>query len=107
RRVVLTPTATTTARSPVRSIRYKTVTRDEGQQSGSLLAYRANSAEISGGRSLTAPDEPSSRDVIGVGERRPANRPPTKTNRLYASGRHMPSAPRIPPTISTSPWTSC
>src|SRR5262245_9525617 len=48
------------------------------------------------------PDAPSRRDVIGVGDKEPAYRPATKTNTLYRLGRHIPSAPAIPPTTSTS-----
>ena len=73
----------------------------DGQQSGSRAVYLANSTVISGDASRTAPEDPSSRDVISAGESAPANRPATNTKTFYRVGRHMPSAPVIPPTIST------
>ncbi len=50
---------------------------------------------------------PSVRESISDGESVPASCPLTNTNTLKLSGRHMPSAPARPPTISTSRWTIC
>src|SRR6185436_2383448 len=67
-RRVLTSTGATTGPASVRSMRYRTVTCEEGQQSGSELAYREKSAVRLCGCTRTAPDELSSRDVMEAGD---------------------------------------
>src|SRR3954447_25703063 len=75
----------------------------EGQQAGSVSAYRAYSAVIwSLYQSVTSRPAPSVREYIGSGEMVPANVSPTKTNELYPQGRHIPSYPASAETTVTS-----